>query len=298
MITVFLRGGLGNQMFQYAHGVHLARKNNTTLVIDTVYLQDRTPRKNFTYRNYDLDIFTITPQFSFLSRLAQKFPAPLLWLSLDMIIIKINSIAGIQKLLHEKDEYVNPDALNMSGNLLTVGYWQSEKYFRENADDVRNAFQFRIPLEGEANRIGEKILATNSVSLHVRRGDYAADKKVMQDMGETNITYYQEAARYIAQQVSNPIFFIFSDDIEWCRKKILLPFPVIYVSASSAGPKGSHHLQLMSLCKHNIIANSTFSWWGAWLNKNPYKIVIGPQKWYADNRKEGDDVIPREWIRI
>jgi hypothetical protein len=298
MVTVFLRGGLGNQMFQYAFAVHLAKKNNTSIIIDTVYLQDRTPRRDFTYRNYDLDIFKLTPCFSRLSRIASKVPIPILWLGMDVAMNKIENLVGTKKLLHEKNKkFDNSVIATAYKNVCIIGYWQSEKYFKENSDEVRKAFQFKTLLDGEAIQVGEKIQTKNSVALHVRRGDYIT-KKVIKDMGETSISYYQDAIKYIAQHVNNPEFFIFSDDIEWCREHINLSFPTTYIEPSLAGPKASHHLQLMSLCKHNIIANSSFSWWGAWLNKNPHKIVIAPKKWYAYSREGEDDIIPQEWLKI
>ncbi len=298
MITIFLRGGLGNQMFQYARAVHLAKKYSTSLVVDTVYLQDRTPLRNITYRGYDLDIFMIEPEFSTLSRIARTIPIPLVWLGVDVVISAVQDFMGIKKWVSERSERFGSGVSPLSGNIFLAGFWQSEKYFKESTDEIRKAFQFKIPLSGEAMQLGEKIKTTNSVSLHVRRGDYATDKKVIKDMGETNLSYYQHATTTIAQQVDNPEFFVFSDDIDWCREHLSLPFPVTYVSASSAGPKASHHLQLMSLCKHNIITNSTFSWWGAWLNNNPQKIVIAPKRWYADGRGGEEDIIPQEWIKM
>jgi hypothetical protein len=297
MITVVLRGGLGNQMFEYAAGLALAKRRGTDLVLDTTYLSDRFPRRNFTYREFDLDIFTLTPRFTTLSKIANALPVPGLWLGLDLAIIKLSDILGIQKFFTEKDERVfDPTLLDAPANTVPWGRWQSEKYFLNVTDELRAAFTFRHPLEGEAKVLGEKIRSANSVSLHVRRGDYAAFKNVAQTMGDTNLAYYDRAAKYIGEHAKGPKFFVFSDDIDWCKGNIKLPFPMEYVSASSEGPKASYHLELMSLCKHNIVANSTFSWWGAWLNKNPQKIVIAPQHWYSDGRDP--DIVPGAWTRL
>jgi len=301
MIKVFLRGGLGNQMFQYALGLNLARKNNTELTLDTTALNDRFPRRNFTYRNFDLDVFKLQPRFTALSKISEKLPIPGAWLGLDLGIIKIQNILNFQKMIIEKNERVF-DASVFSleeENILLLGYWQNEKYFKDVESEVRTSFTFRYPLVGEAGFLAKKVKSSHSVSLHVRRGDYVSFKNVEQSMGKTDLSYYDRAARYINEHVPLAEFYIFSDDIAWCRENLKLPFPVTYVSPSSAGLKAIYHLELMSLCKHNIIANSTFSWWGAWLNQNPGKIIVAPKRWYAgDNNKENQaDIVPIGWIK-
>lgn len=298
MVTVFLRGGLGNQMFQYALGLHLAKKNSTMLTLDTVYLRDRFPRRNFSYRTYDLDVFTIMPRLTALSKAADALPIPGFWLGLDLGGIKIRELAGVQKMIKEKSDRFDPTVLDERGNIFLFGRWQSEKYFTEIAEEICNTFQFRHPLEGEAVVLGQRIVACNAVSLHVRRGDFAAFKNVAQMMGDTNLSYYQKAAAYMADRVKDPEFFIFSDDIAWCKENIKLAYPVTYMPPSAAGPKAAFDLELMSLCKHNIIANSTFSWWGAWLNNNPGAIVIAPKQWYGDGRGGAEDMVPERWVRI
>jgi len=297
MVTVFLRGGLGNQMFQYALGLALAKRNKTKLLLDSVFLCDRFPRKNFTYRTFDLDVFALEPRFTALSKIANAIPVPGLWLGADLAFIKSRDFFGVQKIVKEKNEQAfDPEILRSGDNLLLWGRWQNEKYFSEVADEVRAAFRFRHPFEGEAKALAEKIRSCNSVSLHVRRGDFASSAVVKDLMGDTNLSYYSRAARYIGERVKKPELFVFSDDIEWCKKNITVPFPATYATFTSEGPKASFHLHLMSLCKHNIIANSTFSWWGAWLNNNPGKIVIAPKQWYADGTKT--DILPEKWIKL
>lgn len=306
-VTVFLRGGLGNQMFQYATGLNVAKKNDAPLVLDTVHLSDRFPRPHFTYRTYDLDVFTLgVPRFTGLSRAAKAVPIPGVWLGLDMLGIGLGQAVGSEKVVREKNYLFDRNVVSARGNVLLYGRWQSEKYFAEIADEVRAAFRFRHPFEGEAKALAEKIRGSNSVSLHVRRGDYAAFKNVAAIMGETNLGYYAAAARYVAEHARagggeparDPHFFIFSDDIAWCKENIKLAFPATYVSATSEGPKASWHMELMSLCRHNIITNSTFSWWGAWLNNNPQKIVVAPKHWLTDGNGDDKDIVPERWIRL
>lgn len=298
MVTVFLRGGLGNQMFQYAIGLSLAKKNNTALALDTVFLNDRLPRPRFTYRTYDLDIFTIKPQFTRISEFSNAVPLPGVWLGLDFAMTGATFLLGDRTVIREKQEgSFDPAVLNAPRSVFLWGRWQSEKYFRRASSEVRDAFQFRIPLEAEAAVLAKEVQKTNAISVHVRRGDYATFKNVLSHMGSTDLAYYRRALSYIATRVNNPSFFVFSDDIEWCKKKMPQDFPLTFVDPASAGFKGGFHLQLMSLCKHHIIANSTFSWWGAWLDRNPQKIVVAPRRWYADARK-GDDIVPERWIRL
>lgn len=268
MVKVILRGGLGNQMFQYAAGLDLALARKTQLVLDTTYLNDRFPRRQITYHRYDLDIFKIEPQFTLLSKVSRAVPVPGLWLGFDLV------------------------GHLFDGSLW--GFYQSEKYFKDHEEAVRTAFRFRHALEGEAKKLQEEIKNTNAVSIHVRRGDYTLPK-YKKIYGATDAAYYEKAIEYVSTRVESPQFFIFSDDIDWCKKNIKAPVGSVYVTRSSEGPKASFHLQLMSLCKHNIIANSTFSWWGAWLNANPEKMIVAPRRWLMGSR---EDIVPASWTQL
>ncbi len=281
MVIAALRGGLGNQMFQYAAGRAAARAGGVPLVLDTVYLNDRFPRPAFSPRTYDLDIFNVVAPLTSLSKLSASFPIPGIWLGIDLAVAAIKSGFGIRKFFKEKKGFTfDPEVVSGKKEIFLWGFWQSPKYFDGIEDELREAFRFVHPLDGAAVQIAEDIKRKNSVSLHVRRTDYVAPK-YQKMYGETNLDYYRRAIDTIAATVDNPTFYIFSDDIAWCKENIKPAFPVEYVERNSQGPKASHHLQLMSLCKHNIIANSTFSWWGAWLNRNPEKIVIAPKEWLA-----------------
>jgi Glycosyl transferase family 11 len=298
MVTVFLRGGLGNQMFQYAAGLALAKKQGTSLLLDTTFLNDRFPRKQFTYRTYDLDVFDIKPKFTLLSEVSAQMPIPGLWLGLDLVAIKGADIFGTQKLLKEKKDYVFQEAVfNENTSALLWGFWNTEKYFDDAQNEVRDAFRFR-PSENAAIIAAKKeIVNSNAVALHVRRGDYLLPKHA-KVYGTTDVSYYDRAIAYMAERVKSPTFFVFSDDIEWCRENIKTSFPAVFMTDETRGPKASGHLELMSLCKHNIIANSTFSWWGAWLNANPEKIVVAPKAWDQGSLDQKKDVIPQGWVTI
>ncbi|HVM77090.1 MAG TPA: alpha-1,2-fucosyltransferase [Candidatus Paceibacterota bacterium] len=300
MITTFFRGGLGNQMFQYAAGLALAKRNGADFFCDITHINDRFPRRNFTYRTFDLPkVFSIEPRYTALSKLSQALPIPGVWLGIDLLFMNIREEFHQLEIIYEdKRLEFDPAVLAAKGNVMLYGRWENEKYFKDTEADVRQAFRFRNLLTGEASLVAKQIESSNSVSIHVRRGDYAAFKNVQQTMGETNINYYHDALRHMASRVQNPRFFVFSDDVEWCKKNLPQEFSYTFAEPTSAGPHAAFHLELMSRCKHNIIANSTFSWWGAWLNANPGKMVIAPKRWYADPALAGSDIVPVGWERL
>lgn len=296
MIRVLFRGGMGNQMFQYAAGLNLALRHKTELLLDTTLVDDRFPRKEITSYKFSLDTFALEPRFTAISRLAHRFPIPGAWLGLDLAKIEVEHALGMRKLVRENTAW-EPEKIGANATLF--GYFQSENYFKENAEAVRRAFAFREALRGEAEEVARAIQSPKitAISLHVRRGDYVKFPSVAKIMGKVELSYFEDAGRYIAERVKNPHFFVFSNDAAWCKENMKLPFPATYVPASCGGPNGAWHFELMSLCKHNVITNSTYSWWAAWLNKNPGKIVAGPKNWFADPARE-KGLFPAGWVRI
>lgn len=177
------------------------------------------------------------------------------------------------------------------------GYWQTEKYFVEIAPILREDLTVKQPLGGSNLGMMEKIKACTAVSLHVRRGDYVADPPTASTHGILPLEYYQAAIGLIRERISAPTFFVFSDEIPWVRENLRVDdAEVVYVDHNSTDTD-YEDLRLMSHCQHHIIANSSFSWWGAWLSSYENKIVIAPRKWYAidlDTR----DLVPESWIRL
>ena len=175
-----------------------------------------------------------------------------------------------------------------------IGYWQSEKFFKDISDEIRKDFSFPKFTSEKNLEILKLIKSYNSVSIHIRRGDYLQNRGFN---GLAPLEYYQKAIEYIKNKIENPHFFIFSNDIEWCRKNLSIENS--YYIDWNRGEESYRDMQLMSLCKHNIIPNSTFSWWGAWLNKNPNKIVIAPEKWFNDCVNiDYSNIVPETWIKI
>ena len=184
----------------------------------------------------------------------------------------------------------------LSGDCYLMGYWQSEKYFKSIESIIRADFVFRQPMSERNQQIADEITQSNAVSLHVRRGDYVQNTNTFATHGACSLDYYRAAILRIAERVEQPKFFIFSDDITWVKGNMKIDFPCQYVDHNCGG-ESYNDMRLMSLCKHNIIANSSFSWWGAWLNPRADKIVIAPKCWFA-NQTNVQDLFPPGWLTL
>jgi hypothetical protein len=296
MVKVFVFGGLGNQMFQYAAARVLADRLRVELCIDKSLLNIRS--KNTTPRNYELDLFFLKHHKKTTSSKIRNFLFHKIYPQIkNSIFGKI--IAGYYNLYEETDPYkFDPEFLSQPDNILLSGYFQSEKYFVSCEEIIRKCFTFKNRLSGINLEIAEKIKETNSVSIHIRRGDYVSNKKLAGIYAETSTGYYEKAIDHIRQKLDNPAFFVFSDDPEEAKK--IISFPQTTYIDWNTGANSYIDMQLMSLCKHNIIANSSFSWWGAWLNNNNDKIVIAPSIWFKDEHKNNSikDLIPEKWTQI
>lgn len=269
MIIINLIGGLGNQMFQYASAKGLALQRQETLKLNT------TAFDTYTLHQYGLHHFALSDsKINFL----------------DNIKIKL------LKTIHYKEitfSY-NPDIQKLKAqNILLTGYFQSENYFVNYRKELLDLFEIRTELKQQTKDLLVEIDKENSVSLHIRRGDYLDTEIHNTDKTE----YYKKAIYYISEKVNNPIFYIFSDDMNWVKDNFKIDFPTVYVTFNDAS-SNFEDLKLMSNCKHNIIANSSFSWWSAWLNTNPNKIVIAPEKWFETDDYDSQDVIPDSWIKL
>lgn len=176
-----------------------------------------------------------------------------------------------------------------------VGDWQSEKYFNDISDLIKKEFVLKNQIDKAHDELIQQIKSTDSISIHLRGGDYVVGKK-SSFHGICSPEYYSKSISYIIKNVKFPHFFIFTDDINWAKKHIKFPEPYTLVSNSKNKPY--EEIIFMSKCKHNIIANSTFSWWSAWLNNNPTKIVIAPKRWFANDKIDSSDIIPLSWIKM
>ena len=283
MIITILEGGLGNQLFQYAIGRHLSIKNNDRLVIDaSVYLIDK-------LRHYDLNRYNIKAEVGniaicFFARVAKN------------IIPKIEKkITFPIKYVKEQNTYFHKKIFSIKGNVILGGYWQSEKYFLNIKDIIYEDLILLSTLDKENKNMLQRINNSNSVCLHVRRTDYVSDSPLQKFHANLAQDYYNKAIGSICNQISDPEFFIFSDEPEWCKRNVFTDRPHTYVDIN--GPdKAPEDLRLMSACKHFIIANSSFSWWAAWLAEKAGTIIIAPKRWYRE--KDEGDIVPKRWLRM
>jgi hypothetical protein len=288
MIIVNLSGGLGNQLFQYAFGRFLSEKNNCKLKIDI------SSYDNYEWHKYSLKPFYINESF------ADKN---------DCDFLKGNNISFSDKIKRKLSNHnylckelnlsFNTNYKHIKSPVYLEGYWQSDKYFNEIETIIRNEYKIKL-LPSEVNQqILNKIVNENSISLHVRRGNFINIDYVNKIHGTCSSVYYKEAIQLLTSKVINPIFYIFSDDIEWARNNIIINHETIFVDINDSD-NDYEDLRLMYSCKHHIIANSTFSWWGAWLNQSKDKIVIAPKNWFSDTNMNNQtkELIPKEWIRL
>ena len=176
-------------------------------------------------------------------------------------------------------------------------WWQSELYFKNIRDILLKEFTLRNDFGVEAKRIARDIDYNKySVSVHIRRGDYVSDSTTLAHHGFLGGEYYKEAIDLMNKKTIRPSFYVFSDDIEWVKTNLSFSYPVLFVSDENIPTH--EELILMSLCTHHIIANSSFSWWGAWLGRNSEKIVIAPKRWISDETVDTSDIYPDSWIKI
>ncbi len=290
MIIVYLKGGLGNQLFQYAAGRQLAHMHKTIVKLDTTAYYYGGPRR-FELSHFNIqNNIAVTAEIKKLTDVKQNRFQKLLY-----SLLHNHSKLSPNHIRYNKTQY-KTDFLNLPDNIYLEGYWLSEKYFSGIKDIIRREFTFQKPPDETNQKLAEQITAVNSVSLHIRKGDYMADPKAAQSHGLCSVRYYLDCIDYITKNVDNPHFFIFSDQPQWSKDTLKMSYPTTYIS-HNAGEKDYEDMRLMSLCKHNIIANSTFSWWAAWLNSNPQKIVLATQKWFTGRKFNIDDILPAGWIK-
>lgn len=286
MITIKLRGGLGNQMFQYAFGRALADKLHTTLALDPHAYDLPTYALGNTPRTYKLNAFNIQAQVITVEQAHTFNTVP------RKIIQKIQHI-----LFRENSWKFSPGYLCMRDGSYAIGYWQSEKYFASVKDAIRKEFVLKQPFGPAAEKVLQEIKSKPiSVSLSIRRTDYLKDP-TFKDVVCTQ-EYYLRALDHIAStlnmDVSKLHVFITTDDKAWADT-LKLPCPYSFISENDA--QDYEWMMLIAQCSHHIIANSTFSWWGAWLNSKPNKIVVAPKNWAALNIPT-PDIIPESWVTL
>jgi hypothetical protein len=282
MVVVKIIGGLGNQMFQYAAGLSLSSRLGAELKLDISEFP------SYSLRRYGLHSWCVDDATDVRAKDALR--TGFSYRVRDFLFGNKTKC----KLYKETSFGFTDDFFRLDGDVYLDGYWQSEKYFAGITPVLKERFKPRMPLQGKNLETARRIVNSNSISIHVRRGDYITNQTNQGIYSACSADYYNGALSYISQRASDPALFVFSDDISWAKQHLALPIEPYCVDFND---EANCHLDmhLMSLCKHSIIANSSFSWWGAWLGSYEGKIVVAPKRWFSDSSFDTKDLIPERW---
>ncbi|RAJ08397.1 glycosyl transferase family 11 [Chitinophaga skermanii] len=284
MVIVQLKGGLGNQMFQYAAGRCLSLQHQSPLLLDINSYDAQQLRR------YDLDCFNIEAGLSTEADVRQ-FDRSFLRKVFDRLLP-----AHKRKMYRELHFHFDPGFYKATPPLYLKGYWQSEQYFKPVEEQIRRDFTFKTPFSAAVEEKAVELRGRESVAVHFRRGDYK-DPEMLRVHGIVGLDYYDAAIMQMQATVPGAKFYIFTDDPEWVRTNVPWQVPLEILSGNLTHTH-LEDLYLMSQCRHQIIANSSFSWWAAWLNKNADKQVFTPQKWFGIKERNTKDLIPAAWKRL
>jgi len=283
MIISHIIGGIGNQMFQYAVGKACAEARRVELKLDIADFS-----RYHIHQGFELErVFLGQANYANKAEVSQMLG----WRSTSLArrVVRRSGLTWLRgnKLVAEPHFGYWPGISGVGDNSYLTGNWQSEKYFKAIELSLRQDFTFRAPVQGENETLIEEMQDSCAISLHIRRGDYVSNKRANAMHGLSSMAYYQRAIDHVAANVENPHFYIFSDDMSWVNANFKLPFPHRFVTHNS-GTESYNDMRLMSSCRHHIIANSSFSWWGAWLNDRHGKIVVAPRHWFASGMDVSD----------
>ena len=291
MVIVNLKGGLGNQMFQYAAARSLTNKNGPVYANHKFLEKSNASSDNFTARSYELNIFSELKIKKANSNLLNIFLSE----TRGYKIIRGLRFGRVQKIIQQENEFIDGWD-NIKGSVYLDGYFVSEEYFK----NIRNILfeEFAFPEANEKNKaIAQRINSfRNPISIHVRRGDYL--KPLTQNYhGLLPTKYYKEAMEEVEKKIIDPFYFIFSDDPGWCQEFFFSDLKNYEVVNINDPATAWQDMYLMTLCKHHIIANSTFSWWGAWLCQKEEQLNIAPSHWFNPAIAKFDirHIIPSSW---
>lgn len=300
MVIIRLSGGLGNQMFQYAAGRATSLRIRTKMALDVRLFQNTVwkqahEKEVITSLFPNIKALNLVTLDEIILRKIEADSKRIRWKKYNILRAKLGLRPTFKKVSEEALlTYQNDFPLQNAQILHLASDWQNEKYFMQYGKKIRSDFSFPSINENSINTVVlQRIITSSSVSIHVRRGDYLSSTNPHLPAPSQ---YYQASIELINSLVSNPSYYVFSDDIEWCKKN--LNIKNAYYINHNTGDMSYIDMQLMSYCKHNIIANSSFSWWGAWLNSNPDKIVISPKMWLERLGIESRQIVPSSWLCI
>lgn len=292
MIISNLIGGLGNQMFQYACGLALSARTGQALRIATDQLHGYKLHNGFELQR----VFGLATPLATDKELREMLG----WQSSPLVrhVLGRPSMrwASSSRCCIEPHFEYWPALQDWTGPAYLHGYWQSEQYFSGIATEVRKTFHFQQPWDEEDLAVRARMKQHPSASLHVRRGDYTSSKN-QGVYAQSDIAYYRAAISYLRERVPNVRFFAFSDDPGWVASNLIPEFGEMDIVRHNTGIRSANDMRLMSEADHHITANSSFSWWGAWLNAKQDKIVVAPRRWFCDGRNDSD-LVPTNWKRL
>lgn len=295
VVIVNLIGGLGNQMFQYACGYAVGKNCGFPLKIATDMFNGYALHNGPELSRVFVASVTTAESRDMRNLLGRWRTHPRIRKWLELNILK--PLRG-KRFIVEREYRYNKEIHHRSRHgMYLQGYWQNEQYFKKHEEALRKEFEFKNPLAGYNSELARQISQGVSVSLHIRRGDYASCQKTLEYHGLCEPEYYFRATEHLRAHVPKFRLFAFSDDPQWVAGTLKAHYPEMVIVDNNPGNQSHNDMHLMSLCDHHIIANSSFSWWGAWLNPDPNKIVIAPRKWFAGGTDTADP-IPESWIRL
>ncbi|MGI9523123.1 MAG: alpha-1,2-fucosyltransferase [Hyphomicrobiaceae bacterium] len=305
VVYVRLSGGLGNQLFQYAAARALALRKGCGLRLDITSFE-ACPLRRYALSNYAIsqtiattrelsivaDATIATPSIGPVGLLSNWFPRK------KKFVSNVGNVPNVRSVRYNEPHYHFDAQLDRQETPIhMVGYWQSERYFSDAVDTLRCELVPKLPLDDANGEIAGQIARSNAISLHVRRGDYVTNAAANAFHGVCSIDYFHRGIGHIVERTSDPRVFLFSDDIGWAQTHIDLGVPTTFVAVNQPC-RGFRDIQLMSMCRHHVISNSTFGWWGAWLNPIQDKIVVAPRRWFVHDDWNTCDLIPAGWMRL
>ncbi len=292
MIIVRIAGGLGNQMFHYAAARSLAKDRGCSLKLDISHCKDNKDWGCALNRLNIIEDVASEQEISLLKNENAKSPRKLIHRIIrNLTIKKVKHFREVNGFAFDKMLYKTSLPLYMHGGFVAL------EYFDRYRDVFVKEYAPKNDLTGKNKEVAEQVSSCNSVSIHIRRGDYTFDKNAIKKNGLLSLDYYERAIDIVKSKVDNPVFFMFSNDKEWVAENFKFDGQKVFVDHND-DEFGYEDIRLMSLCKSNIIANSTFSWWGAYLNQNSGKHVIAPKKWLAYKKTDPREFIPQDWLVI
>ena len=298
-IVVSLYGGLGNQLFQYAMGRALSLRNGLPLVLDLAWFDQvkEGDASVTTIREYALTPFELAVQTQ-----KTQAPSPISPSLMQRILRRILRHAPTKNeglsIYREKGFNFDRMAFEYQGPVWLQGYWQSYRYFDDAAEILRHELGQARNVSVATQDMLDRISHSDAICLHIRRGDYVTNKNAAATHGLCSLDYYTKGVEILSSDLNNPHCFVFSDDPDWARTNLNLATPITIVDIN--GPDAAHEdLWLMAACKRFVIANSSLSWWGAWLSVREGKRVVAPLDWFADKGgRDTRDLLPEDWIRV